>query len=92
MYADANDLLGWAISKKLPVDWFKWVDDLSMFTEDFMKSCDEEGVVGYLLVVDVKYPIKVPMSHKYLPFLPEKMKINKCAKFVCKTIQFILLH
>ena len=27
-----------------------------MFTEDFIKSYDEEGDVGYLLVVDVEYP------------------------------------
>ena len=48
MYVDANDLYGWAMSKTLPVDGFKWVDDLSMFTEDFIKNYDEEGDVGYL--------------------------------------------
>ena len=32
-----------------------------MFTEDFIKSYDEEGDVGYLLVADVEYPIKVHM-------------------------------
>ena len=53
MYVDANNLYGWAMGKKLPVDGFKWVDDLSMFTEDFIKSYDEEGDVGYLLVVDL---------------------------------------
>ena len=42
MYADANNLYGWAMSKKLPVDEFKWVYNLSMFTEDFIKNCDEE--------------------------------------------------
>ena len=47
MYVNANNLYGWAMSKKLPVDEFKWVDDLSMFTEDFTKSYDEEGDVGY---------------------------------------------
>ena len=56
MYVDANNLYGWAMSKKLPVDGFKWVDDLSMFTEDFIKNYDEEGGVGYLLVVDIEYP------------------------------------
>ena len=50
MYVDANNLYGWAMSKKLPVDGFKWVDDLSMFTEGFIKSYDEEGDVRYLLV------------------------------------------
>ena len=83
IYVDANNLYGWAMSKKLPADGFKWEDDLSMFTEDFIKSYDEEGDVSYLLVVDVEYSIKVRMSHKYLPFLPEKMKINKCTKLVC---------
>ena len=55
MYVDANNLYGWAMSKKLPVDNSKWID-LSMFTEDFIKSYDEESDIGYLLVVDVEYP------------------------------------
>ena len=29
MYVDANNLYGWAMSKKLPVDEFKWAYDLS---------------------------------------------------------------
>ena len=71
------------MNKKLPVDGFKWVDDLSMFTEDFIKSYDEEGDVGYLLVADVEYPIKFRMLHSDLPFLPDKMKVNKVNKLVC---------
>ena len=31
IYLDANNLHGWAMSKKLPVDGFKWVDDLSIY-------------------------------------------------------------
>ena len=38
MYVDANNLYGYAMSKKLPVDCFKWADGLSIFTEDFMKK------------------------------------------------------
>ena len=70
MYVDANNLHGWAMSKKMPVDGFKWVDDLSIFTEDFIKSYNEEGDVGYLLVVDIKYPKTLCMLHSDLPFLP----------------------
>ena len=81
MYVDANNLYGWTMSKKLPVDGFKWVDDLSMFTKDFIKNYDK-GDVGYLLVVHIEYPKTFRMLHSDLPFLPEKMKINKCPKLV----------
>ena len=83
MYVDANNLYEWAMSKKLPVDNFKWVDDLSMFTEDFIKIYDEEGDVGYLLVVDIEYPKTLHMLHSDLPFLPDRMKVNKVNKLVC---------
>ena len=83
MYVDANNLHGWAISKKLPVDGFNWVDDVSMFTEDFVKSYDEEGDVGYLFVVDIEYPKRLRMLHSDLLFLPDRMKVNKVKKLVC---------
>ena len=82
MYVDSNNLHAWAMSNKLPVDEFKWVYDLSMFTEDFIKNYDEEGDVGYLIVVDIEYPKKLRMLHSDLPFLPEKTKINKCSKLI----------
>ena len=83
MYVDANNLYGWAMSKKLPVDGFKWVDDLSMFTEDFIKSYDEKGNVGYLLVVDIEYPKTLRMLQSDLHFLPYRMKVHKVKKRVC---------
>ena len=83
MYFDANNLYGWAMSKKLPLDNFKWVDDLSMYTEDFIKSYDEEIDIGYLPVGATEYPKNLHMLHSNLPFLPERMKINKYDKHVC---------
>ena len=54
-----------------------------MFTEDFIKSYDEEGDVGYLLVADIKYPKTLHMLHSDLRFLPDRMKVNKVKKLVC---------
>ena len=71
------------MSKKLPVDNFKCVDDLSMFTEDFIKSYDEESDIGYLLIADIEYPKNLHMLHSALPFLPDRMKINKVNELVC---------
>ena len=38
---------------------------------------------GYTLEVDVKYPKRLHELHSDLPFLPERMKIDKCNKLVC---------
>ena len=37
-YLDANNLYGWAMSQKLPVNNFKWVEDTSEINENFIKS------------------------------------------------------
>ena len=69
--------------KKLPVSNFTWRKDLSIFTEIFIKNYDENSDTGYILEVDIKYPKELFNKHKDLPFLPERMKINKCSKLVC---------
>ena len=63
---------GWAMSKKLPVNGFKWENDLSRFNERFIKNYNENSDIGYFLEVDVEYPKNLFSSHKYLPFLPER--------------------
>ena len=35
------------------------------------------------LFVDIEYPKTLRMSHKDLPFLPDRMKVNKVKKLVC---------
>ena len=83
IHDDANNLCRCSMFKKLPVGDFKWVDDLSMFTEDFIRNYDEDSDIGYKFVVDVEYPKNLHKLHSDLPFLPERMKINKCDKSVC---------
>ena len=84
-YLDSNNLYGWAMSQKLPVNDFKWVkqEELSKFNEDFIKNYDENGNTGYFLEVDIDYPKELFNLHKYLPFLPESKKENKLEKLIC---------
>ena len=34
----ANNLYGWTMSQKLPVNKFQWIEDTSQFNEDFIKK------------------------------------------------------
>ena len=48
-----------------------------------LKNYNEDSDRGYILEVDVKYPRKLHGLHSDLPFLPKRMKIDKCKKLVC---------
>ena len=71
------------MSQKLPINGFKWIEDTSRITEEFIKHYSENDNKGYILEVDVKYPKKLHDLHSDLPFLPKGMKIDKCKKLVC---------
>ena len=83
IYMDANNLYGYAMSKKLPVDGFEWVEDLSTIDEDFIKNYDENSGVGYFIEADVEYPKELHTLHSDSLFLLERMKVNKCKKLIC---------
>ena len=73
-FLDPNNLYGWAMSQKLPVNGFMWYNDhLSDFNEEFLKNSDENSDEGFFLFG----------SHKELPFLPERRKLEKVEKLVC---------
>ena len=55
-YLGANNLCGWALSQKLPVDGFKLKQNISKFNEDFIKNYDEDSDKGYIFKIDVEYP------------------------------------
>ena len=76
IYVDANNLHGFAMCKKLPVDGFKWVDIISIFTEGFINNCDEESDIGYLFVVDVEYPKNLHKLHLQKIFLTTRKNEN----------------
>ena len=74
MYLDANNLYGWEMSQKLPVDGFKWVKDLSKFNESFIKNYDENSNNGYILEVDVEYPKNYLIFIVIYHFYPKERK------------------
>ena len=82
-YDDANNLCGFAMSEPLPVNGFNWMEDLSKIDEFFIKNYDKDSDKGYIPDVDVEYPKNLHDLHSDLPFLPGRMKVNKCSKFVC---------
>ena len=83
MYLDANNLYGWAMSQKLPVNGFKQAETLSRFNGIFIQNYNENSNIGYFLEVDIDYPKELFNLHKDLPFLPERKKVNKVEKLIC---------
>ena len=80
MYLDANNLYGWAMPQKLPVNGFKWIEGSSEFNKSFIKTYDENSDRGHFLEVNVKYPKNSFNSDKDLPFLAERKKLVKVKK------------
>ena len=79
-YWDVTNLYGWAMLQKLPVNNFEWIESTFQFNEGFIKNYNKECDEGYFLEVDVQYLEKLHELHNDLPFLPERMKIEKSRK------------
>ena len=58
------------MSQKLILNDFKWVEYISKFNENFIKSYDDESNEGYFYEVDVQYPENLNNLLNELPFLP----------------------
>ena len=82
-YLDANNLYGAAMSKKLPIKGFKWLDGIERIDEEFIKEHNEINDKGYVIEADVDYPQELHDLHSDMPFLPERMVINTTKKLVC---------
>ena len=49
-YYDDNSSYAWAMTQKLPVGDFKFKKNIQNFTEDFIKSYDEDSYKGYIFL------------------------------------------
>ena len=66
------------MSQKLPSGNFKWVEETSEFNEDFKKGGNDERT----FFLDVRYPENIYNLNNDLPFLPERIKVEKLGNLV----------
>ena len=48
-YWDVNNLYGWTMSEKLPVNNFDWIKDTSQFNEDLIKTTTKKVIKDIFL-------------------------------------------
>ena len=77
-YLDANNLYGWAMSQLLATGNFRWVN----IDPSQIRTLATSKIKGYLREVDVRYPAELHDSHNDLPFMCERMEINRVEKLV----------
>ena len=91
-YWDVNNLYGWAMLQKLPVNTSEWIKETSQFNDDFIKYYNEESYEAYFLEFDIQYPKKLHELHNDLPFLPERIKTIKATNLHDKTENVIRIR
>lgn len=77
LYTDANNLYSVAQSAYVPLRNFKWCDDdeLSKLQSNILtipNDCD----TGYILDVDLEYPLEIQDMHADMPLAPSHKEIN----------------
>ena len=81
-HLDANNLYGWAISQKLPVNDFKWVEKsrLLEFNEDFIKNMMKIEIQDIFLKqmqsIQKSYLIATEIYH----FYPKEKRLKRSKK------------
>ena len=72
-YLDANNLYGWAMSKPLPTNGFKWMKDNELNVWE-KTPC--------ILEVDLEYPKELHDLHNDYPLAPEQIEVDKTKKLI----------
>ena len=73
---DCTNNYGAAMKMSLPVGGFKWVENVSMFTEEYIKNLEADQSIGYFIEADLEYPDHLHDAHDSFPLGPEKIKIT----------------
>jgi hypothetical protein len=75
LYLDANNLYGYGMSAYLPQSNFKWNNE--EWNKEKILKLNDEGDIGYLFDVDLKYPKKLHDLHNGYALAPQNMEIKK---------------
>lgn len=75
LYTDANNLYGYAMSQKLPVRNFRFLEPEEIESIDFCSVSDDSDV-GYIIECDLHYPENLHDVHNDYPLAPESMIIT----------------
>lgn len=70
IYLDANNLYWLVMSEPLPYGDFQWINP-NIIT-NWIQSLDENGEYGYVLEVDLEYPLHLHDYHNDYTLAPEK--------------------
>lgn len=76
IYFDANNLYGWAMSQPLPRGGFRWEKDFQSL-EKTIANHPADSPEGYILKVDLEYPVELHDMHNAYPLAPERMVVQK---------------
>ena len=91
-YLDANNLYGWAMSKPLATDGFKWMSEEEL---DDWKNISAEEERGCILEVDLEYPKDLHDLHNDYPLaseniMPEGSKVRKLIPNLNNKTKYVL--
>ena len=78
-YLDASNLYGWEMSQKLPVNDFKWENDLSKFNERFIRALKQALNHG-LILKEVHRVIQFNQEAWSKPYIDMNTRLRKEAK------------
>ena len=67
-------MYSFSLSKKLPLGDFQWLTATEVETFDVMQM-NPDGLIGFILKVDLEYPPEIHNKTNELPLAPEKISI-----------------
>jgi hypothetical protein len=93
-YLDVNNQYGAALSEKLPIRNFKWIEEnLEDWTKKKICALSDEAPIGYVFEVDLDYPESLHDFHNDFPFAIENIEPpTKTDKKSCKKLIPNLMH